>query len=206
MFYQRFLCKEQEKRTVALFRGVAERRGGEKRMKKTRVLSAILVSVIAALLLATSVQLAFAKEFVSVSFTIKNGAFIGQPTVRVAGESENQFVTYLRACKASGDIASSGGTLEVKLNRHEVGTPDAWSIEHNVFTLTDAAFQGKNGDLTLLLEGSTPGGNRPDQVPGYTWRILSGTEGLESLHGQGTIVITMTPPFMTWVGEVHFSP
>ncbi len=178
-------------------------KGGEQRMKKTKLISAILVSIMTAFVLATSIQMALATELIPVTFTVPKGSLLDSFVHRVADGAIRLRYEKIN-CYASGDITSLGGTAEInseRINMDEPGAYQMW-VEHGIFYLTDVTFQDQTGDLTLKLEGKWTGSQYPGEGAGYRWIILSGTDGLESLHGVGTF----DSASKLWMGTVHFSP
>lgn len=82
----------------------------------------------------------------------------------------------------------------------------AW--QYRAIAYFDGSVNGQVGELTLRLSGS-----RPDASSDWTgqWVILSGTDGLANLHGQGTFYGPGSPGFgdegeITYEGQVHFDP
>ena len=76
----------------------------------------------------------------------------------------------------------------------------SWKIDRTVTGTVD----GKSGTFTMHLEakGSTP--VAPGAIEG-TWVIISGTDGLSSLHGQGTWW-NIGSAQLAYEGQIHFDP
>jgi hypothetical protein len=82
------------------------------------------------------------------------------------------------------------------------------SWAYNAVAYFEGSVQGQTGRLTLRLSGS-----RPDAFSDWTgmWVILTGTEGLANLHGQGIFYGPGSPGFgeigeITYEGQIHFDP
>jgi len=171
--------------------------------ERRKVLSAIVVTLTVALLLTMSMPVAHATPPTTISGQILiTGATVYE--VRLAGESDNRFVNLSLRGRFTGGISGSY-TSESKWIRHDVGTPDVWTIAHGLDIMPTATVMGKTGGLVILIQGSSPGGGRPVEVAGYTWRIVGGTGDLEGLHGHGTAIL-VSEAVVSYEGEVHFDP
>jgi len=82
----------------------------------------------------------------------------------------------------------------------------AWA--YNAIVYFDGSVDNRDGKLTLRLTG-----NRPDAYSDWEgqWVILSGSDGLANLRGEGIFYGPGSPDFgqegeITYEGQVHFDP
>jgi hypothetical protein len=165
---------------------------------KTKLFTAVLVLTIA--LLATPfIGTVFAQP------TTVNGNIAvvsaGTSDFKFAGKSGNAIVKFEISDGWTGDINGVGSGLST-WNCHGVPmvTP-GWSINiHEKLVFTTAEVQDKTGSLTMEvnLYSSEAGAS------GH-WTILSGTDELANLHGQGTI-LQVAPYSYVYNGQIHFNP
>jgi hypothetical protein len=181
-------------------------------MKKKNTIAAIIfIAIVTTLALVPSLCVAKA-EFTSVTFYIKSS--MGPPTSLILA-GDNQIITWKDKQAVSGAFLGEAPylgdivgvcTVERHWARHNVAGVNPWTVERMVFTSTSATFKSMTGGLTVMVTGSTAGGSRPDAIAGYNWRIISSSEGLEGLHGQGTGTWLGSGKPIKLVGEVHFAP
>jgi len=166
----------------------------------------ILLTVLAlsVVLLATPyIGMVHAKPSTTVSGTI-TVIPSGFPSEEKPAGSNNMIWTIAITEQWSGDIGGIGGTDESIWVWHHsfppnVG-PDFTINIHEKLTFPDVTVLGSySGSMTMevVLKVDITG------LSGH-WTILSGTDGLANLHGQGTISGPTSP--YSYTGQVHFGP
>lgn len=149
------------------------------------------VAVVASALLATPfIQAGFAAEFIPVNFT-STGVGTVTSSLNQAGKSDNWIYTAVIYLLWEGDFEGNS-VMEVRLVFHDYGTPDMTYDYYETVTFTGTFLQEYTG--TLMVVGGQ----------GY-WRIISGTDELHNLRGQGKMRLT-GPSTWSFTGQVHFAP
>jgi hypothetical protein len=166
--------------------------GGERMNKKILgVFSSLLVVAILALLMSS----AYATPPTPVKFTMVVDGTSGNTTTDPSGNSTTSIVTksnFKFTC--TGGIVGSG-SFDV---REVVRKGGLWKTSSGLYVI-DGTVEGKSG--TLYIKTSV---NTRDPNPSY-WRIVSGTDDLANLHGQGTFALVIGEG-LVWTGQVHFDP
>ena len=162
--------------------------GGERMNKKILgVFSSLLVVAILALLMSS----AYATPPTPFEFTMSVVA--GDTTTDPSGNSDTSIVTksnFMFTC--TGGIVGSG-YFDV---REVVRKGGLWKTSTGLYVV-DGTVGGKSG--TLYIKTSV---NTRDPNPSY-WRIVSATDDLANLHGQGTFALVIGQG-LVWTGQVHF--
>lgn len=192
-------------------------------MKKANKTTAAIATLIIAGLLAASLSLASATPSTPVSgrWGPVPGSIV-YSNLKIAGA--NFFIDiYNKGTYTTGDILGSFeqnytavihyGDPEIAKNILQIPPPQrpetdfGWSKMDRVFTGT---VLGVSGGFTMRLEAK--GYGNVLKGPAYfdldgTWVIISGSGGLENLHGQGTWWHSRTGfTDLEYEGQVHFDP
>ena len=155
-----------------------------------------IIGIFASLLVICTVVLSMSVVFASESapvgglfFVIPTGSPPEELSIRPLGESGNAILTWTDLpVKFLGTIKGTG-----VYNAHVLSKSDGTINAHGVVTL-NALVMGKTGVLTIKMES-------------YNWRIISGTLGLESLHGSGTVTWDENINGLYYLdGQIHFDP
>jgi len=155
----------------------------------------IFFSLLAVVVIALPMFTTYAKKPEPVEFTMVVDGTTGHTTTDPSGNSDTSIVTksnFMFTC--TGDVDGSG-YFDV---REVVRKGGAWKTSTGLYVI-DATVDGKSG--TLFIKTSV---NSRDPNPSY-WRIVSGTDDLVNLHGQGTFVFIPTQG-LVFTGQVHFEP
>ena len=164
--------------------------GGERVNKKVLGIAVFLLAV--AMLATPCIGMAHATPSTAVSGTFRPA---GAPSIVInaAGNSDNQFWDVTAPMAWAGGISGACayvGHLHLK-SGIIVTTNDVW-------TLT-AVVDGKSGTVTIQ-------GTRSPSGEGH-WVIISVTDALSNLHGEGTYSQPNTgTPVYAYTGQVHFDP
>jgi hypothetical protein len=165
--------------------------GGGERMNK-KILG-VFASLLVVAILALPMSSAYATPPTPVTFTI-SVVTQGDTTPDPSGNSHVSIVNksnWITAC--TGYIIGSG-TMNVREVVTKGGDKTSTGLQ-----VIDGTVDGKSG--TLYIKTSV---NTRDPNPSY-WRIVSGTDDLANLHGQGTFVF-IPGTGMVFTGQVHFDP
>jgi hypothetical protein len=162
-------------------------------MKRT-----VIAGLVAFMVLSVLAISAYAEPPTDVEGTLWYTAHFGD--LRVAGG--NTFLTTTE--DATWEGAFEGEAMDECVV--VIHTSGAWFYQG--MASFQGTVQGRTGTLQILLIGS-----RPDGLAEWegTWRILSGGDELEHLHGQGTWWGPGAPDFeelgeIPYAGQIHFDP
>jgi hypothetical protein len=120
---------------------------------------------------------------------ISTPPYILELSIRPLGENGNAILTWTDLPVTFVGTISGTGLYNAHVLKKSDGTINA----HGIVTLTNAWVGSNMGDLTIKMET-------------YNWRIISGTGGLENLHGCGTVIWTSTEGLYLLDGQIHFDP
>jgi hypothetical protein len=176
---------------------LTERNGGEEMNKKVL---GIIIALMAVTTLSTTISVVFATKSTPVAGVWTITPVPDSVVKKPVGIALIQ--TSVDDIELVGNIAGSG-TYDRRLVIHNYG-PN--SKDGPLFKVTQqglitiyATFDGKSGTLYIKTVA-----NSQKLIDGE-WTIIGGTEGLVSLHGQGTFD-HLSPTKFTYEGQVHFSP
>ena len=157
----------------------------------------IIVVLMAAALLSISLPFACATKPMDVNF--KRMMTSTSIEGRRAGKSDNVILNIAATHLFTGDIAGTGAA-DARWIFHNF--PFGPVNVHVVETLSSVTVMGdpKSGTLTIRLDFIR---DPTDTIEG-TWVIISGTDELANLHGQGTVFGPLGDA--SYSGQVHFDP
>jgi hypothetical protein len=179
-----------------------------RKLKRSVVLGTVLaLSLAVTFLLMVSMPTAYATTPTTVTGKFYSKAFTNIEG-RQAGESDNAIVTLSVTALWTGDIAGIS-TSESRWIWHNYVPPYGGGPinAHGVNTMASAAVKidgvTYSGSLTMLFLGVMEGFT--SEMEG-TWVIISGTDGLANLNGQGTWYHALGMVGSDYTGQVHFDP
>ncbi len=166
-----------------------------------RKLLLIVLGLVVVLLATPYIGTVYAKPSTPVSGTQTLNNFIPLGPPAPEGKSANALLIAMVDVTWAGDIA--GHTVyEGKLMLHNfvlpAGGPDTTTNIHERIFFQTVNVLGKTGSLTLVVN---LGGSKGV----FRWNILSGTDELANLHGNGVYYQTGVSTY-AYEGEVHFDP
>lgn len=173
-------------------------------MKKLKMRKKTLLEIVATLAIALVLTMSMSVVYATTPETV-NGSFTSTRTiyaVRRAGESDNVIIDLSVNALWIGDIAGSS-TSDSRWVLHYLPLPGAKGTANmHGYNTMSATVDGKSGILTMLIEGRID----KDFVGDGTWQIISGTDELANLHGQGTWGPSETPGVTAYTGQIHWDP
>jgi len=168
--------------------------------KINRKILLTLLALVAVLLVAPYVSVVNAKPPTEVSGIAEVDPLNTFPLdVLPAGKSDNTIMKLQVTEEWTGDINGVGVSTDSRWVIHNfvppAGGPDTWVNIYETLTFDDAEVLGQYGSLVMKVVINGGIGQ---------WTILSGTDGLANLHGQGKLLLTTDP--YSYIGQVHFAP
>jgi uncharacterized membrane protein YecN with MAPEG domain len=174
--------------------------------KKTKMLSTMFVALSVALLFSMSMSVVHATRSVQVTWT-STATGLSVQGGSIAGKSDNRFLDLSLTAMCAGDIVGSYTSDSNWIIQNWItGVPlllQPGPVYVHAIDYFSVTFEDKSGTLAILVNhvyypslGSSEG----------TWVIISGTDALANLHGQGTTLDPPGPGPTTWIGQVHFDP
>ncbi len=155
----------------------------------------LVASLTVAAILASTFSFAYATKPTSITgtWTFSDTNTIDQKFV---SDGSTEFRTVTDNIILSGGITGTG-TSQRSLTIHDIG-PNFWVTSQSLFTVK-AVVDGKEGTLYIKAVGNS------HSSPDGEWRIISGTDDLANLHGQGTFS-HISPIAFNYAGQIHFDP
>ena len=163
--------------------------------KKILIFAVALMAVVTVTL---PVSLVSATKPLPVSFSVTIIPSGPPAAPKMAGNSDNGFVTPESDIFLTGGISGTG-TYSGRWVIHNSGDPENVFVTSKGRYEIEATVDDKSG--TLYFKACTKtGSGKPS-----TWRIVGGTGELAGLHGQGTFTAVDLFNY-NYVGQVHFDP